>query len=85
MKMALFPMNEGPGASGALVQSKGFSPHHSGTVVYFSVEKIEETLNKIQEKGGKTLLPKTAIGEYGFIAHFEDCEGNQVALHSMNG
>jgi predicted enzyme related to lactoylglutathione lyase len=25
-----------------------------------------------------------AIGEYGFIAHFEDTEGNRVALHSMS-
>jgi len=84
MKMAIFPMENGPGASGALVQSKGYTPHHSGTVVYFSVADIEETLKKVLEKGGKQLIPKTDIGENGFIAHFEDCEGNQVALHSMS-
>ncbi len=83
MKMAQFPMDDGSGASGALVQAIGYVPHLSGTIVYFSVANIEETLERIQQKGGKLLIPKTSIGEYGYIAHFEDCEGNQVALHSM--
>lgn len=83
MKMAQFPMDDGPGASGALVQAIGYTPHLSGTLVYFSVDDIEATLARIQQKGGKLLIPKTSIGEYGYIAHFEDSEGNQVALHSM--
>ena len=36
-----------------------------------------------QGEGGATLMPKTGIGEHGYIAHFQDCEGNRVALHSM--
>jgi len=31
------------------------------------------------------LLPKMSIGEYGFIAHFQDSEGNRVALHAEKG
>ncbi|HEX3019858.1 MAG TPA: VOC family protein [Chitinispirillaceae bacterium] len=84
MKMAEFPMNDGRGASGALVQSIGYTPQHSGTVVYFSVDDIGNTMSRVQQKGGKQLIPKTSIGEYGYIAHFEDSEGNQVALHSMH-
>jgi uncharacterized protein len=38
----------------------------------------------IQAGGGKTFLPKTAIGENGFIAHSRDTEGNRVALHSVS-
>jgi uncharacterized protein len=84
MKMAWFPMvREGSGAAGTLIKSEGYAPSSSGTLVYFSVEDLQGTLNKIQGKGGKTLLPKTSIGEYGFIAHFEDSEGNRVALHSL--
>ncbi len=26
-------------------------------------------------------MPRMGIGEHGFIAHFEDTEGNRVALH----
>lgn len=83
MKMAWFPMTpETSGATGTLMKSEGYAPSHDGTLVYFSVTDIEETLAKVNANGGKTLLPKTGIGEHGFIAHFQDCEGNRVALHS---
>jgi len=84
LKMAWFPMEKDvPGSAGSLVKAEGFTPSHSGTLVYFHVEDLEGTLKKIENKGGKTLLPKMSIGEHGFIAHFEDSEGNRVALHSM--
>ena len=83
MKMAWFPMTQGAcGAMGTLMQSEGYAPSHAGTLVYFSVTDIEGTLDKVNANGGKTLLPKTGIGEHGYIAHFQDCEGNRVALHS---
>ena len=83
LKMAMFPMGErAPGAAGALVNAEPYTPSHEGSLVYFYVDDIEGTLVKVNEKGGKTLNPKMGIGEYGFVAHFEDCEGNRVALHS---
>ena len=84
MKMALFPFTQdAPGAAGALIKGESYEPSHAGTVVYFSVEDIPETLRRINANGGKTLMPKTAIGQYGFIARYEDTEGNRLALHSM--
>ena len=81
--MAWFPMEqEGFGATGTLIKAEGYTPSHEGTVVYFSVEDIEGTLELINANGGKTLQPKTSIGEYGFVAQFEDTEGNRVALHA---
>lgn len=81
--MAWFPMNQdAPGAAGSLMKGETYEPSHAGTVVYFRVEDIEETLRRVNANGGKTLMPKTGIGEYGFIAHFEDTEGNRLALHS---
>jgi len=83
MRMAWFPMAEGaPGATGTLMQAEGYTPSCTGALVYFSVDNIEATLAKVKERGGKTLNPKTSIGEHGFVAHFEDCEGNRIALHS---
>ena len=83
MKMAWFPMTQGgPGATGTLMQSEGYAPSHAGTLVYFTVTDIEGTLDKVNASGGNTLMPKTSIGEHGYIAHFQDCEGNRVALHS---
>ena len=82
-EMAWFPIIEDAiGASGTLIKAEGFTPSHDGTLIYFSAPDIEGTLAKVNANGGKTLLPKTSIGEHGFIAQFEDTEGNRIALHS---
>jgi predicted enzyme related to lactoylglutathione lyase len=84
MTMAMFPFEQGvPGAAGALVKAESYEPSHAGTVVYFSVGDIDETLRRINAGGGRTLMPKTAIGQYGFIAQYEDTEGNRLAIHSL--
>ncbi len=84
MRMMFFPMIPNvPGIAGSLMKAEGYKPSTSGTLVYLAVESIEATLAKVQEKGGKVLLPKTSIGQYGVIAHFRDSEGNRVGLHAM--
>ena len=84
MQMFQFPMvDDTYGSAGTLVQAEGYKPSHDGTLVYFSVGDIDGTLGKVIASGGKTILPKMSIAEYGFVAHFEDSEGNKVALHSM--
>lgn len=83
-QMAMFPMEMGvPGVGGALVKEEHFVPSYAGTLVYFSVADITDTLNKVAVNNGKELIPKTSIGEYGFCAYFEDSEGNRVGLHTM--
>ncbi len=83
MRMAWFPMEQDvPFATGTLIQGEGYTPSHEGTRIYLRVENIDVALKKINENGGKTLAPKMSIGEWGFTAQFEDCEGNQIALHS---
>ena len=81
--MAWFPTTEGgAGCSGALLKSEGRTPSHDGTMIYFSVPDIDAVLARVAANGGRTLTPKTDIGEYGFYAYFEDSEGNRVGLHS---
>ena len=85
-QMAWFPMHDNAsGATGSLVAAEGYMPSKEGTVVYFSVPSIGAALKKVEERGGKTLIPETDIGEFGFFAHFEDSEGNRIALHSEEG
>lgn len=84
LQMAWFPMeDEGTGTTGTLIKSEAYTPSHEGSMVYFSVDDIDATLEKINENGGKTINEKMSIGEHGFVAHFEDSEGNRVALHSF--
>ena len=85
MEMAAFKWVDGAiHATGALIKAEGYEPTDKGTVVYFSCdEDLNNELNKVEPNGGKVLVPKTSIGEYGFVAHFMDTEGNHVALHSQ--
>ena len=81
-KMGWFPMEMGKmGAPGCLIFGEGYKPSHDGSLVYLHVDAIDPTLESIGANGGRTLMPRTSIGQHGFIAHFEDSEGNRVALH----
>ena len=82
MKMAWFPSEEkGAGATGTLVHYAGYQPSPQGVTIYFNVGSIEDTLKKVESKGGKTVSGKQPIGPYGFAANFTDSEGNRVGLH----
>ncbi|HLK29275.1 MAG TPA: VOC family protein [Puia sp.] len=72
------------GVGGGLAQGEGFEPSNKGTIVYLNGgEDLSVSLGKVEQAGGKILMPKTSIGQNGFMAHFLDTEGNRVALHSM--
>jgi uncharacterized protein len=82
-RMGWFPsVANGRGSSGALVQAEGRTPGKAGTLVYFVVPDVEAALTTVQELGGRVVLPRTS-GDSGSIAHFEDSEGNLVALMSL--
>ena len=80
--MALFPDHEGVGISGALVKGDSYLPSQSGSRLYFNTNDIDKTLTKVLSHGGRIIYPKTSIGDRGWVAEFEDVEGNLIALHS---
>jgi predicted enzyme related to lactoylglutathione lyase len=72
------------GIGGGIVQGEGFEPSMSGSLVYLNGgEDLDVPLSKVEQAGGKILLPKTSIGGNGFMAYFIDTEGNKIGLHSM--
>lgn len=80
--MGNFPIDTSTyGATGSLILADGYRPSHDGTLIYIHVDAIDTTLEAIEQQGGTTLMPKTSIGPDGFIARFEDSEGNRVGLH----
>jgi len=85
MKYGFLPCDmQNGGVGGGLVEGEGFEPSMNGTVVYLNGgDDLSVPLSKVEAAGGKILMPKTSIGENGFMAHFIDTEGNRVALHSM--
>lgn len=69
--------------SGAIVQNNIMQPSSSGAIVYLNADnQIEQILQRIEPAGGQIVLPRTSIGDPGWIALFIDSEGNQVGLHS---
>jgi uncharacterized protein len=83
-KYGMLPADMQNGVGGGIVQGEGFEPSEKGTIVYLNGgDDLSVALSKVEDAGGKILMPKTSIGGNGFMAHFLDTEGNRVALHSM--
>jgi uncharacterized protein len=49
-------------------------------VNYVTVDSIDDTSKTIEKNGGKVMVPKTAMGEWGWWAIFKDTEGNVLGL-----
>jgi predicted enzyme related to lactoylglutathione lyase len=79
-----FPMQrESPGCAGALVKMAGKDSGVGGTIIYFPVADCAVVADRAVANGGRIQTPRKSIGDYGFIVHVLDTEGNLVGLHSM--
>ena len=85
MKYAMFPFDPTKGKiSGGLAQSPMHIPSITGSIVYLNANPdLQNVLDRVEKVGGKITMPKTSIGQNGFMAFFSDSEGNNMALHSM--
>ena len=87
IKMRLFPLEDNMnGVGGAIVDSGGFHKPSStdGPLLYLNANPdVQNVLDKVEAAGGKIIVPKMSIGEYGFMGAFIDTEGNRIALHSV--
>ncbi|OAQ41706.1 lactoylglutathione lyase [Pedobacter psychrophilus] len=83
MKMAVFP-SQSPLVGGGLAQSPNHKPSTEGSIVYLNANPdLQIVLDKVIDAGGMLTMPKTNIGDNGFMAFFIDTEGNSVGVHSM--
>jgi hypothetical protein len=82
--MAFFPVTSGIG--GAIIAGPGSIPSDTGPLIYLNGgSDLENVLNKVEEAGGRIIMPKTLISEdAGYFAIFIDSQGNKLALHSKN-
>jgi len=82
--MAFFPTNKGIG--GSVVAGQGYVPSDCGPLIYLNGgEDLNKILKKIEEAGGRIVMPKTLINEeMGYFAIFIDSQGNKLALYSKN-
>lgn len=76
--MALFPGDPAP--TGALVKGDVYVPGKAGPILYFAVADIDAVMARAKAAGGRVLYPKKDIGANGWVAEFQDSEGNRIAL-----
>lgn len=85
MEMGIFPYEEQT-VTGVIIKAKGNNPSSNGVTIYLNAgDNLQVTLDRVENNGGKVLLPKTAYpDESGYFAIFLDSEGNKLALNSPN-
>ena len=66
------------GIGGGLMKRQ--APEHSVTN-YITVPSVDDYASRIQEAGGKVIMPKTEIPDMGFILVFLDTENNMFGLY----
>lgn len=87
-KMRAFPLDDPmEGVGGTIIDSGGFHVPSltEGPLIYLDANPdVNLVLQRVENAGGKIMVPKTEISpEYGFMAIFQDTEGNRIALHSV--
>lgn len=84
MKYAMFPFEPTETKiAGGLAQSPMHIPSMTGSIIYLNANPdLQNVLDRVGKAGGKITMPKTSIGQNGFMAMFNDTEGNIMALHS---
>lgn len=84
LEMLAFPMDSNLwGAAGTLAKMPGVAAGGNSTMVYFTCDDCAVEAARAAANGGKVVMGKHPIGQYGFIAIVQDTEGNTIGLHSM--
>jgi predicted enzyme related to lactoylglutathione lyase len=66
------------GIGGGLMKRQ--SPQQTVTN-YVTVSSIDEYTSKVEQSGGKIIMPKTEIPDMGYIVVFMDTENNMLGLY----
>ncbi|HEX4639051.1 MAG TPA: VOC family protein [Chthoniobacterales bacterium] len=67
-----------PGIDGGITQPReGQNP---GTLNTIAVESLDDTIKKIEQRGGKICVPKMAIPRIGWLAYAQDPDGNVFGI-----
>lgn len=77
-------VNAGAEPTGAIFKKPDAAPGVCANI-YFQVNDINTTLQKVGDRGGRVLVPKTEIPNVGHFAMFTDPEGIAVGIMQPSG
>jgi predicted enzyme related to lactoylglutathione lyase len=67
-----------PGINGGMTRPReGQIP---GTLNTVAVESLDQTMKKIEQRGGKICVPKMTLPKVGWLAYAEDPAGNIIGI-----
>ncbi|MFY4775108.1 VOC family protein [Metabacillus sp. RGM 3146] len=72
---------DSPGIDGGLMKSPDGASRTTNSI---EVPSVEEYMKKVEENGGKIVVPKTAIAGMGYIAYCLDTQGLLFGLSEVN-
>lgn len=81
----VFPTSAEPSSvSGAIIKDENAISSMDGITMYLNANpSIDAVIARIEDAGGKILIPKQQVSpEVGFVAYFNDSEGNRLAIHA---
>ncbi len=71
-------MPKSPGAiNGGMLKKDPTGPY---PVLVIGVSSVDEHIKKIEDAGGKVVMPKMNVGEMGIYARVSDPEGNIIGI-----
>jgi uncharacterized protein len=70
---------DGPGGGFSAIGEYGIRQHD--TLVYVATDDVDATLSKVEQLGGRVIMPATEIPGTGWMAIFEDPYGGRIGLY----
>ena len=55
-------------------------PTGNSPVIVIDVPSVDDHIKKIESAGGKTVMPKMQVGDFGLYARIADTEGNVIGI-----
>jgi predicted enzyme related to lactoylglutathione lyase len=69
--------DSGPGIDGGLMKRRGPAESVVNTI---DVPSVDDYVRKVESKGGTVVVPKMAVPGIGWLAYFNDPEGNMFGI-----
>ncbi len=57
----------------------------TGPVITVQVDDVADALESVERSGGKAVVKRTEMGQYGAYGYFKDTEGNLIGLFEAPG
>lgn len=73
--------DDGPGIDGGMMRRQDPRASVLNTI---QVDDIDAAITAVESNGGKLIVPKAELPQVGYLAYFQDTEGNMMGIMQIN-